>query len=437
MGASGLTVLHQSYAFPSEPTNMTLDPVHVDGIAQLAGQVGRTVETSDQGAAAETVWQEFLDPLWVDGTKVLEPMGQQRRRKVPTEDIALAEPPYPTQHGLDSGTINPTTFKNGLVLDVAQAAMSAVPSDVELHRGRTIIMAVHSNDTTVSLDGDWQGGDKGYARRRVFAVPQVDRYEQRVVHALALYLAESEHALSNADVVEDLFVLDGPIYPTGLLRWAERDSELADLLAEDDRPKTVVGNYVELVERFVERDVPLVGFVKNSAAKGLTRAVRRKTNAPWVDDSDFFRRILERRDDDGNRQKDALTCTNWFRSRGGTDGVMAADGSALGIDRTLDPELYEVTFFVLYDPRTDLVFRVEAPYAFTKDEDRRERLTRQILHDVAAEQGPPLAVAKADELAGIDRQGSEELTRRIERTFETDRSKAYNDVRWGAIEEQF
>jgi hypothetical protein len=416
---------------------MTLDPVHVDGIAHLAGQVRATVETSDQGAAAEEVWENFLDPLWQDGTKILEPMGEQRRRKVPVEDIALEEPPFPTQHGLDSGTINPTTFKNGLVLDVAQAAMSAVPSDVELHRGRTIIMAVHSNDTTVSLGGDWQGGDRGYARRRVFAVPQVDRYEQRVVHALALYLAESEHALTNASVVEDLFILDGPIYPTGLLRWAERDSELAELLAEDERPKTVVGNYVDLVEQFVERDVPLVGFIKNSSAKGLTRAVRRKANAPWVDDTAFFRRVLERRDDDGDLRTQALTCTNWFRSRGGTDGVMAADGDALGIERELDPELYEVTFFVVYDPRTDLVFRVEAPYAFTKDPEQREQLTRQLLHDVACEQGPPLAVAKADELAGIDRQGSEELTRRIERAFDIDREKTYNDTRWGAVDEAF
>ena len=415
---------------------MTLDPVHVDGIAQLAGQVRQTVETSDRGAAAEDVWANFLDPLYdTDGREILVPLGEQRRRKVPIDDIALEDPPYPTQHGLDSGTINPTSFKNGLVLDVAQAAMSGVPSDVDLHRGRTIIMAVHSNDGTVSFDGEWRADDQGYARRRVLDAPQVDRFEQRVVHALALYLAESEHALLNADSVEDLFILDGPIYPTGLLRWADRDSELAEVLAEADRPKSVVGNYLALVERFVEKDVPLVGFVKNSSRKPLTRVVRKKTTAPWTTDSAFFRQVLERRDD-GDRLAEALTCTNWFRSRGGTDGLLAADGDALGIERELDPELYEVTFFVLYAPRTDLVFRVEAPYAFTRDEQRRDRLTRQILHEVAAEQGPPLAVAKADELASIDRQGSEELTRRIERAFEIDREASYDDLRWGAIEEK-
>ncbi|WP_254272060.1 DNA double-strand break repair nuclease NurA [Haloarcula marina] len=417
---------------------MTLDPVHVDGIASLARQVRQTVETSDQGAAAETVWANFLDPLYdTHGGELLAPMGEQRRRMVDIEDAALTEPPYPTQHGLDSGTINPTTFKNGLVIDVAQAAMSATPSDVELHRGRTIIMAVHSNDATIAFDGDWQGLDHGYGRRRVLDAPKVDRFEQRVVHALALYLAESEHALLNADTVEDLFILDGPLYPTGLLRWADRDTELAELLDESDEPKTVVGNYVELVERFVDRDVPLVGFIKNSSTKALTRGVRKRTNAPWVNDTAFFRRVLERRDEDGELLTDALTCTNWFRSRAGTDGVMAADGDALGIERSLDPELYEVTFFVCYDPRSDLVFRVEAPYAFTSDEERRERLTRQILHDVAARKGPPLAVAKADELASIDREGGERLTRRIEQAFDTDREKEYNDTRWGAADEVF
>jgi hypothetical protein len=46
-------------------------------------------------------------------------------------------------------------------------------------------------------------------------------------------------------------------------------------------------------------------------------------------------------------------------------------------------------------------------------------------------------VAKADELARIDRQGSEELTRRIEREFDIDREKEYDDHRWGAFSEAF
>jgi hypothetical protein len=417
---------------------MTLDPVHVDGIARLAGRVSRGVDEGDQQDVAETVWAEFLDPLYDDGDPVLEPVDELARHRGAIEDLALQDPPYGSQHGLDSGTINPTTFKNGLVIDVSQAAMAAVPSDLELHRGRTIVMTVHATDDTFGLPesgdvdgGDWQLDDRGYVRQRALHAPRVDRYEQTVVHALALYLAESEHALTNADVVEDLLVLDGPVYPTGLLQWADHGSELADLLTEDERPRDVVENYVELVERFVERDVPLLGFVKNSTSKAVTSVVRRTSNAPWANDAAFFTRVLTRRDDEGERLTDALTFTNWFRSRVGTDAALAADGDALGLERSLDAELYEVTFFVVYDPRDDLLYRVEAPYAFTRDPDRRERLRRQVLRDVAAERGPPLAVAKADELAHIDRQAKSQLRARIEEEFEADRQREFDDKRWG------
>ncbi|WP_336002124.1 DNA double-strand break repair nuclease NurA [Halorientalis halophila] len=415
---------------------MTLDPVHFDGIAQLAGRIESGVDASDHRDVAGTVWEEFLDPLYYEGTPVIEPLGDQRCRLVDCEDAALMESPFPTQHGLDSGTINPTTFKNGLVIDVAQAAMAAVPSDLDLHRGRTIVSTVHANDGTVDVtEDDWSLFDQGYGRGRILQAPRVDRFEQTVVHALALYLAESTHAKLNADVVSDLLILDGPIYPTGLLKWTNQDPTLAELLVEDERPRDVVQHYVDLVERFVERDVPLVGFVKNTASKAITRTVRRKSAAPWVNDAAFFEQILRRTDDDGETETDALTFTNWFVSRAGADCPLSVE-SELDLDLTkeLDPREYEVTFFVLYDPREELVYRVEAPYAFTKDPDLREELTMQMVTDVAGRTGPPLAVEKADELARISVQEKAALQRQLEETFDSDRQRAYNDVRWDGVE---
>ncbi len=415
---------------------MTLDPVHVDGVARLAGRVRETVDDSDHGDVADRAWQEFLDPLYDDGEVVLEPLDGVQRHKVPIDDIALESSPFETQHGLDAGTINPTTFKNGLVLDVSQAAMAAVPSDIDLHRARTIVMTVHTNDPSVAVhDADWRLDDQGYARRRVLHAPRVDRYEQTVVHALALYLAESEHAIDQAEVVDDLLVLDGPIYPTGLLKWSERDPELRRLLTDEEQPRDVVANYLELVETFVERDVPLVGFVKNSASKAITRTLRGTLGAPWVDDDAFFRRVLERLDEDGEPRTDALTFTNWFRSRVGTDGTLADGSLTVGWERALDEQAYEVTFFVVYDPRDDLVYRVEAPHAFTADPAVRADLTSHLLSEIAGERGPPLAVGKADELARIDREGKRTLRRRIEREFDTGRQQSYDDKRWNAVEE--
>ena len=413
---------------------MTLDPVHFEGIARLAGRINQRVDSTEHEAVAETVFEEFLDPLYHDGRPILEPLGELRRRRIDVEDAALREPPFPTQHGLDSGTINPTTFTNGLVLDVAQAAMAAVPSELELHRSRSVVTTAHSNDPTVDCDeGEWSAFDEGYSRGRVLQAPRVNRYEEAVVHALSLYLAEVSHATLQADVVDDLLILDGPIYPKGLLAWTDRHPELAELLVEEERPRDVIARYIGLVERFADRGVPLAGFIKNGGSKAITRAVRGTTRAPWVDDAAFFERVLRRTDAEGDTLTDELTFTNWFRSRGGVDKPLSADGDALGLPRSRAPEDYEVTFFCLYDPRSELLFRVEAPAVFTRDPDVREALTMQFLRDVAHESGPPLAVAKADELARIGREERAALIRSIEQRFDSDRDRSYDDERWGLV----
>jgi uncharacterized protein YciU (UPF0263 family) len=158
------------------------------------------------------------------------------------------------------------------------------------------------------------------------------------------------------------------------------------------------------------------------------------------DDTALLTRLLERREEPGHadgarggrgdRIDDALTFTTWFHSRGGADATMAADGDALGIDRELDPELYEPTFMIVYDPRTDVTYKLEAPYAFTRDADTRDRLTRQVLADVATTRGPPEAVAKADELARIDATEKAALRRKFEERFDSDQQATYDDLRW-------
>ncbi|WP_411964266.1 DNA double-strand break repair nuclease NurA [Haloferax sp. YSMS24] len=419
---------------------MTLDPVHVDDIASMASSIADSVDDTDYADLARTVWESWLDPLSRPGggRPVVEPLGEQRLNAANVDDVALTDTPFPTVHGLDSGTINPTTFKNGLVLDVAHAAMAAEPSDLELHRARSIVMTAHTRDSYSVFDTDeWQKSDEGYVRKRVLRAPRVNRYAEGVVHALSLYLAESEHALHHADAVSDLLILDGPVYPKELLNWRDRDAELRDL-ARDAKPKAIVENYVRLVERFVERDVPLAGFVKNPGAKHIVRTLQqhfreeKSGDVPWVDDAAFFVNLLERRDgpESEDRQTEALTFTNWFVSRGGSDRQMSAEGEAFDVDRSLDPEQYTLTFFVLYDPRTDVCYRVEAPYAFTKDEATRENLMHHIVRDVAATRGPPLAVEKADELARVSVGEKAALRRKLSDRLSSDQMKSYDNIRW-------
>jgi hypothetical protein len=409
---------------------MTLDPVHVEEVADLAGLLGRRVDDGDHDDLARTAFEEWLDPLRIDGRTVLAPLGERRLRTVAVDDVALVDAPYPTVHGLDSGTINPTTFKNGLVLDVAHAAMAADPSDLDLHRARSLVTTVHANDPTLSLGTDWVRRDEGYFRRKILHAPRVNRYAEGVVHALALYLAESSHALEHADAVSDCLLLDGPLYPKELLNWQDRDAELGALTTEA-KPRAIVENYVRLVERLLDRDVTLAGFVKNPSAKLITRTLREKgVDAPWVDDTAFFTRLLEPSDDGGDTVGHRLTFTNWFRSRGGSDRTLAADGDALSVDRRRDPADYEVTFFVVYDPREDLCYRVEAPAGLTRDADARDRLTRQILRDVAVSRGPPTVVERADALARIGVDEKAALRRKFEERLDSAFVRTYDDVRW-------
>ena len=420
---------------------MTLDPIHVDAIASMAGSVADTADDSDHGQFAETVFAEWLEPLVDRGQRVIEPLGDKRRQCVDIDSVALVDRPFETVHGIDSGTINPTAFKNGLVLDLAHAAMAVEPSDIDTHRARTIIVTAHTNDPTQLSDGEWISYDEGHSRRRVIRAPRVNKYAEAVVHALALYFAEGHHALEHADRVEELLILDGPLYPKEILTWRDRTPEL-EALSYEARPKRVLENYIRLVETFVDREVLIAGFVKNPSARVITSTLARKDTgfeAPWPDDTAFFTRLLERHHaGDGTaaerRRTDQLTFTSWFVSRGGPDGTMAASGDALGVDRKLPAEAYEVTFCIIYDPRHDICYKLEAPYAVTKDETVRQQLTTQVLSEVAAERGPPKAVTKADELARISAAEKQSLRRKFEAEFKSESLRTYDSIRWAGEE---
>ncbi|MFB6133378.1 MAG: DNA double-strand break repair nuclease NurA [Halanaeroarchaeum sp.] len=417
---------------------MTLDPVHYDGIASLAERISHDVDPEEHRDVATQVWEQYLDPLYGQVGPVLEPIATQARRRAAIDELALQQDVYDSAHGVDSGTINPTTFKNGLLLDLAQAAMSATPSSLTLHRDRTYIMTVYSNDATVDHGGDgWTSFDEGHGRAQVVHTAQLARDQERVVHGLALYLAESHHALDHADRVEDLLVLDGPLYPKQIAHWLDRHGTLADLVTEDDLVEEVVKNYLRLVERFVADEVPLVGFVKSPQSQAMIRALReRGRQTPWASDAAFFAQVLERHEPGGtagaaDRIRDELTWTSWFRSRLGADGVFAAEDADVGVDRQLDADAYGVVFFVIYDPRTDLVYKVELPAAFAEDEAVRGAVERWAVGEVAARRGPPQPIAKADELARIGGGQKREVVRRLERSFETEVDSNYDRERWG------
>lgn len=412
---------------------MTLDPVHVEEIAALARLIERDVDDEEHDDFAERVWSEYLDPLRLDGETIVEPVDSLSRASVRIDEIGLENPPFSTRHAVDAGTINPTTFNNGAVIDVAHAAMAAVPSDHDLHRRRSIVGTIHLGDQTINIPEAWHAFDHGYGRRKWLHAPRVRRFAEGVVHTLSLYHAESEHATAFLDAVEDVLLLDGPVYPKEILRWEDRHRELRDRLVTEVLPGEVVSAYVDLVCACLHRGLPIMGFVKNPSSNRLTRAIRRSGHpAPWFNDAGFFRRVLDPAAS-GDRPREHLTFTNWFVSRAGTDRAFADPGwSTLDLELTSPAWRFEVTFMAVFDPRDGVVYRAEAPHGVTADASTRDRLQRLLLREIAAERGPPSAIRKADQLARIGREQKRALRRSIEAEWNTTVDRTYDDLRWGS-----
>jgi len=399
---------------------MPLDPVHVDGIDSLARRIRDDHEDPEETSDLDELW-DFLDPLFEDGVPVFEPIDDHRRRSVGLDGIALVDDEFPTQHGLDAGTLNPRGFTNGLTLDVAHTATARVPSDLELHRRRTVFVAVHSNDHRVLFEDSWEPFDGDASSGRVVQAPRDTRNPREAAHVLALYLSESHHLADTFARVEDVLYLDGPLYPLGLLRWMEADPSLgrSDLVGE------AFSNYFGTYERALEDDVPVVGFVKNSTTSRLVRRLRDADGppVPWSDDTGFFRHFLSAKEDG----EPGLKFTDWFVSRFYADALLDV---APPFDAS-DEDLLPACMYV-HDPRHGTVHRVEAPLGVVRDEATREAVTRQTLKEVALNR-VPRSVDKADSLARVSKEQRESLVRRFEKALGTTEERNYNRDRWGYV----
>jgi hypothetical protein len=228
------------------------------------------------------------------------------------------------------------------------------------------------------------------------------------------------------------------------VRWTAGD----DALADSELADRVLRQYTAVVDGCVDRGLPLAGFVKNPASRGIVALLSRVGPCPWPTDVGFWRALLRPgsggdgdgalrvggegrnagRDGDGE-ERAHLTFTNWFAT-----SLFAEDDELHSTtDWTREPALddgdYATTYMVVYDPRDDLVYRAEAPRAVTADADVRERLTRQVLKEVALE-GVPRAVGKADALARIGLDQKRGLVRALERALDTVEQRSYDDERW-------
>jgi hypothetical protein len=274
-----------------------------------------------------------------------------------------------------------------------------------------------------------------------------------------MYLAESEHILFMKDRMkpESFFIMDGPIYPKQLMYWMVLDDEEVKI-RQNDNARKILQNYIDIMDHFLEKRSPLVGFVKNPTDVQIMDSVRKKKeffNLPWMLDAQFFKNVLSpekagmsgkghdnRNSKNGGKngrhngsRNTYFTYTNWFlqpnrfyeRLLNGTSPFAAADSIQQKLIHTFPPEDYALCFFMLYMPSKDVVFKVEAPYGLIKDDFLRMQITNKVLFELSL-YGFPLTLTKADYLAKIRKVEREE----IDKFFENmNPDTNYNDTRWG------
>jgi len=443
---------------------MTLEPVHIHKISELAKRIDRSFELEESKTATDIY--SLLEELKLDGKVILKAVGRLFRGIVRTELMAQGEDQYPVTYACDSGSTNPKTYDSGLFVDFCHCGLASTPTDLDIQRCRTIVCAAYSSSQRVAMQATsgWKTFDEGLGRAKLITIApdELKRKAPDMVHSFAMYLAESEHILFMKDMVEpdSFFIMDGPIYPKQLMYWMVLDDEEVKI-RQNDNARKIFQNYIDIMDHFLEKKRPLIGFVKNPADKQIMDSVRKKKEAfdlPWMLDAQFFRNLLspEKFDSksgqgyDGRNSKNSgkngkhngsrntyITYTNWFlqpnrfyeRLLNGTSPLAAGDTLQQKLRHSFSPEDYALCFFMLYVPSTDVVFKIEAPYGLIKDDFLRMQITKKVLFDLSLH-GFPLTLTKADHLAKIRKVERQE----IDKFFENmNPDTTYNDTRWGNI----
>ncbi|HPS89435.1 MAG TPA: DNA double-strand break repair nuclease NurA [Methanosarcina vacuolata] len=443
---------------------MTLEPVHMHKISELAKKIDCSFESEEVKTASDIY--SLLEELSLNGKVILKAIDRLFRGIVRTQLMAQGEDPYPLTYACDSGSTNPRTYDSGLFVDFCHCGLASTPTNLDIQRFRTIVCAAYSSSQRVSMQGSaiWETFDEGFGRAKLVTIApdELKRKASDMVHSFAMYLAESEHILFMKDRInpESFFIMDGPIYPKQLMYWMVLDDEDVRVRQNTDARK-ILQNYIDIMDHFLKNRQPVIGFVKNPIDMQIMDSVRKKGGAfdlPWMLDSQFFKNLLslekvENASGHGGRnsknngkngkhngsKNDYITYTNWFlqpnrfyeKLLNGTSPLAATDPLQQKLRHDFPPEDYALCFFMLYVPYKDVVFKVEAPYGLVKDDFLRMQMTKKVLFDLSL-YGFPLTLTKADHLAKIRKVEREE----IDKFFENmNPDTTYNDTRWGKINE--
>jgi hypothetical protein len=420
--------------------------------AESMATIRELVGTIDGGLPREPIDQtdqsrRVFEMLGEDGglVEAIDPPAFQRTRI--SELGTWTEDPWgSTTYGVDASTTRPIEFTNGLVFDVAHAKTAATGSaDRAIERTARVVACAYHDDGESTLRSQTLQ-DEGAVRSELVCFPpdaEETRNIAKSVASVAQRLSESQQAADTLDAMDDgpLF-LDGAVLPLGILYWLLLDHEdNRSPAATWDVPYEIVSNYVEVIDRLHDRDLPVIGIVKSGSMSQVLTALREKIRihdlkdpngrtpgVPWMHDHQLMTEVLQHGD------TDYLAYTSWFESHG--QEVRDTPHHLLTpVEQLLGhgpPEAYRRAFFYVRLPRTGDLLRVEAPYLMVDDEARRRQIQLKALKEIARRRGVPQAISRADRIARITRGNRDAIRAMIRRatpSFDHNR-----DGRWRHLE---
>jgi NurA domain. len=435
---------------------MTLEPVHMKEISDIASEI-EYADTEKEPQDINDLFKLLLE-LKQDNKTFLKAVGKLSRTVVDMRQMSQKEDSFDITYASDSGSTNPILFERGLVLDICHSVIASSPTDLNLHRKRTIVCTGFSagKKTKLPENEEWKTFDDGFGRSKMIQIdPAYLKIRVgRMVHDYSIYASESEHILRIQPEMNPngFFIMDGPIYPKQLMYWMGTNSEKV-LVRHDKNAKKILQNYIDIMDFHLENKIPVIGFVKNPAETQVIQLLKEKAkdekifaDFSWATDTQFFKSILNPESDKSKRKTDdsagkkqnrfKITCTNWFWQPNQFYDDDIKTNSPL-IEETVTgkypEEDYTPAFFMVRVPfeNNTIVFKIESLYGLIKDEEIRRRTMEKVLYELSIGKIPE-TLLKADSIAkiGIDEK------REIRNMFTQDTvEKTYNEMRWGDLDE--
>lgn len=430
---------------------MTLEPVHMKEISDIAAGIEHSAVDEKEPEELRKIF-EMLRELKMNDKLILKAVGNPGAMVADIRSMCMENDRYKITYSSDSGSTNPILLENGLFLDVCHAALASTPTDLDLHRKRTIVCTgfTAGQKTKLSANDEWKYFDDGFCRSKVIQIDPayLEIRAGRMVHDYSIYASESEHLLwMQPEFDKDGFmIMDGPLYPRQLMFWfgSDFDETFGKIRIQHEKnAKKIMQNYTDIVEFHLRNNIPVIGFVKTPAETQILRLLAEELKKagdygklPWATDTQLFKSFLklkldELKTENSGRFKLAYTTWFWQPNQIYKENKPKKNSSLIddSVKYEFDSDDYSVAFFMVMVPidGSHILFKIECPYGFIKQEEERRKITEKILYELSI-QNIPESLIKADTIAKININEKSEIKNLFSKIM-IDRT--YNNIRWG------